>query len=347
MYDYNRQIVKYEKNKVAIGNDIRATLRGNRKANQERLKKNLPESKPIQGFQKQGSYAHWTMIQNVGNDYDIDDGVLFRKDDLVTSQGNEMTPLQVRDMIADALQDDKFEKQPERMKNCVRVFYKAGHHVDVPAFRLSEKLLGGEKCEIASSEWRDSDPKQINKWFDEKVTEFKEEREGKGYQFRKMIRLLKRFCRSRPSWTMPSGLILTMLTSEKMPNYERDDECFYYLLKAIYEHLKYEGLRVYNLSDDSLFSQEELTKSDDDADMRALRDRSEEALEKLKILQDADCTQEQARKAWDWVFKTDGFFDDEDDNSGDDGGSSPDGSFGISSGTPKKAVDLQGGGRFG
>lgn len=346
-YDYSKQVAKYENKKVAIGNDIRATLRDNRKANQERLKKKLPESKRIQGFQKQGSYAHWTMIQNDVNDYDIDDGVLFLKDDLVTSQGNEMTPLQVRDMIADALQDDRFEKKPERLKNCVRVFYKAGHHVDVPAFRLSEKLLGGEMCEIASSEWRESDPKLINNWFDEKVTEFKEDREARGQQFRKMIRLLKRFCRSRPSWNMPSGLILTMLASEKMPDYERDDECFYHLLKLILERLKHKGLRVYNLSDDSLFSQEELTKSDDDADMKVLRDRSEEALGKLKILDDSDCTQEQARKAWDWVFKTNGFFEDEDDESGDDDGSSPDGSFGISIGIPKKAVDLQGGGRFG
>ncbi|MGJ8652599.1 MAG: cyclic GMP-AMP synthase DncV-like nucleotidyltransferase [Opitutaceae bacterium] len=347
MYNYNKQIQKYESEKVAIGNDVRSMLRNNRKANQERLSKNIPEDKPIQGFQKQGSYAHWTMTQNEGNDYDIDDGVLFNKEDLVTSQGNEMSPLQVRDMIADALTDDKFNKQPERLKNCVRVFYKAGHHVDVPAFRLSEKLLGGEKCEIASSEWRASDPKQINAWFDGKVLDYKKSRDGKGLQFRKMIRLLKRFCRSRQSWNMPSGLILTMLASEKMPNYERDDECFYYLLKAINERLKYEGLRAYNLSDDSLFGPEELTKSADDTDMRSLRDRSGEAIDKLKVLHDADCTQEQARKAWDWVFKTDGFFDDEDGNPDEDNGGSPEGSFGIASSTPKKAVDLQGGGRFG
>lgn len=346
MYDYNKQIAKYESEKVAIGNDVRSTLRSNRKANQERLRKNLPEGKTIQRFQKQGSYAHWTMVQNPDNDYDIDDGVVFNKDDLKTSQGNDMGAKEVRDMIADALQDDKFDRQPERMKNCVRVFYKAGHHVDVPAFRLSEKVLGGEKCEIASSEWRESDPKQINKWFDEKVTELKEERDGKGYQFRKMIRLLKRFCRSRPSWVMPSGLILTMLAAEKMPNYERDDECFYYLLKSIHERLKHEGLRVHNLSDDSFFSQEELTKSDDDLDVRNLRDKSGEALDKLKILFEKGCTQRDARKAWDWVFKTDGFFDDEDGDSDNDDGDSP-GSFGIACSTPKKAVDLQGGGRFG
>lgn len=348
MYNYNKQIQKYESEKVAIGNDIRSMLRDNRKANQERLKKNLPENRPVQRFQKQGSYAHWTMIQNEKNDYDIDDGIVFNKDDLKTSHNNDLGAKEVRDMIADALQDDKFDKKPERLKNCVRVFYKAGHHVDVPAFRLSETFLGDEKCEIASSDWRGSDPKQINEWFDGKVSDYKKERDGKGLQFRKMIRLLKRFCRSRPSWNMPSGLILTMLAAEKMPDYERDDKCFYYLLQAICERLKYDGLKVYNLSDDSFFGQEELTKSSDDADVRTLRDRSKEALDKLKILHDSKCKPEQARKAWDWVFKSGGFFDDEDDGSDDDdNGGSPDKSFGIASTTPKKAVDLQGGGRFG
>lgn len=343
MYDYSKQLTKYEKDKVSIGEETRKNLRKNRKANQNRLKKNLPESYPIQWFQKQGSYAHWTMIQDENNDYDIDDGVVFEKSDLKTSQDNEMDALQVRNMILDALSDDSFDKKPERLKNCVRVHYKGGHHVDVPAFRVSESIWGNEKIELASSEWKESNPRKINEWFAEKVSDFKSERDGKGLQFRKMIRLMKRFCRSRSSWrkNMPSGLVLTMLAAEKMPNYERDDECFYYLLERINERLN-SSLRVYNLSDDSIFGSEELTESDDDTDMRNLRDRSDEALKKLEILHDSECSLEQARKAWDWVFKTDGFFDDCDGVE-----SCSEKSFGIASCTPTKAVDPQGGGRFG
>jgi hypothetical protein len=345
MFDYNKQITKYEEDKVAISEDTRSVLRKNRDANRNRLKKNLPDDKKIKQFQPQGSYAHRTMIQHEANDYDIDDGVVFDEGVLKTSQGNDMSPLEVRDMIVDALQDDKFDKKPERLKNCVRVFYKEGHHVDVPAFRLSDSDTG--KCEIASSEWRESDPKQINGWFESNISEYNKEREGKGSQFRQMIRLLKRFSRSRSSWNMPCGLILTMLVSEEMPNYERNDECFYHLLKAINHRLKYERMRVYNLSDKLIGSREELTKSDDDADIRNLRDKSEEALGKLEVLLEKDCTQEEARKAWDWVFKTDGFFDDEDDSNNDNRAASPRDVFGISSNVPKKAVDLQGGGRFG
>lgn len=338
MYDYNNQLTSYQSDKVNISekSGIRGKLRGHREANQNRLKTNLPKEKPIQWFQKQGSYAHRTMIQMSDNDYDIDDGAVFKKEDLVNREGNAMSALDVRDMVLAALQDPKFKKAPERLKNCVRVYYNEGHHVDVPAFRVSEDFWGREKIEIASSDWRESNPKQINKWFDDKVSAFKENRDGKGDQFRRMIRLLKRFARSRPSWNMPSGLILTMLTAEKMPNYERDDECFYYLLQNLHYRLRTD-LRVYNAADSS----EELTKTSEDANMVTLRDRVAEALEKLAILHDDKCTQSDARSAWDWVFKSDGYFDDFD-------GSKKNGStFSIASNTPTKPVDPQGGGRFG
>lgn len=340
MFDYNKQIQAYHDEKVTIGESsgIRKKLRGHREANQNRLKKNLPDSKPVQWFQKQGSYAHRTMIQMDGNDYDIDDGVVFKKEDLINREGNEMSALDVRNMVLDALKDSKFNKEPERLKNCVRVFYNEGHHVDVPAFRVSENFWGSEKIEIASSDWRASNPKQINEWFDGKVAEFRTYRDGKGDQFRRMIRLLKRFARSRPSWNMPSGLILTMLVAETMPNYERDDECFYYLLSALKGRLAL-NRRVYNQSNTS----EELTKSSEDSDMVTLRDKIEEALNKLEILNTEECTTADARKAWNWVFRSDGFFDEYD---GDDQVEGQAG-FGIASATPKKAVDLQGGGRFG
>ena len=138
---------------------------------------------------------------------------------------------------------------------------------------------------------------------------------------------------------MPSGLILTILTDEKMPNYDRDDECFYYLLDGLKDRLKW-NLRVFNSADLS----EELTKSAEDADMITLRKKIDEALSKLSILHEEDCTRGDARKAWDWVFKSDGFFDDFDSDSEDDD-PSPD--SGIAKSTPKKAVEPRGADRFG
>jgi hypothetical protein len=37
-------------------------------------------------------------------------------------------------MVRDAVDDDKFKKPPEVRPNCVRVFYEAGYHVDLPVY---------------------------------------------------------------------------------------------------------------------------------------------------------------------------------------------------------------------
>lgn len=78
--------------------------------------------------------------------------------------------------------------------------------------------------------------------------------------------------------------------------------------------------------------------------MITLRERIDEALSKLSVLHDEDCTKGDARKAWDWVFKSDGFFDNFDSDSEDDD-PSPD--SGIAKSTPTKAVEPRGADRFG
>src|SRR3546814_15006164 len=88
---------------------------------------------------KQGSYAMKTMIVHPDNDYDIDDGVYFDKADLVGERGAEMTSLQTREMVRNAVDDGKFKKAPVARKNCVRVYYEAGYHVDLPVYRRITK----------------------------------------------------------------------------------------------------------------------------------------------------------------------------------------------------------------
>src|SRR5690606_14621937 len=118
----------------------RTAMRDRRNANRTRLKNGLAKAeKPAPfGQHTQGSYAMHTMVQDADADYDIDDGVYFEKDRLVSPQGGELSALAVRQMICDALQDDRFNKAPTVLKNCVRVFYNEGFHVDVPAYRRLE-----------------------------------------------------------------------------------------------------------------------------------------------------------------------------------------------------------------
>ena len=139
-------------------------MRERRDANRERLKKGLKEANkpsPI-GCRSQGSYAMRTMVQDAANDFDIDDGVYFEESKLVGPNGGKMTSLQVRQMVCDALQDPKFKKSPEVLKNCVRVYYEEGHHVDVPSYRrLETKNPWDGKItytyELASADWKASD----------------------------------------------------------------------------------------------------------------------------------------------------------------------------------------------
>ncbi len=321
--DYNRQIEAYESEKVNLPDAVREDLYAKREANRNRLKANLPERVKIRSFIAQGSMAIKTTVQEKDNDYDIDDGVSFFADSL---KGEilgifDMSAREVQEMVRDALKDDRFNKQPEIIGNCVRVFYAEGYHVDVPAFRVLDVDTDEEKQELAGENgWRASNPTEINAWFENRVQELNRIQEDAGSQLRRVIRLLKRFARSRgESWDLPNGLKLTMLADECFErSYGREDKAFYYLLKNIQKRLN-DSLIVYNRAQPE-GEQDKLTRTDQDKSMVELRTRAGEAIQKLKIIEDANCTKKAARDAWEWVFQTEGFFKSFDDKEDDEGG---------------------------
>lgn len=337
MHDCAQDIQSYHDDDVKLSEDTRAKLRDNRNANRDRLKENLKEKKrpaPLR-FQKQGSYAMRTTIQEANNTYDIDDGAIFAKDDLKGDRGGDMTPLDARQMVCDHLKDKRFNKKPEVLKNCVRVYYNEGHHVDVPVYRESGDDNTGKTCEIASSEWRESNPADINDWFDGQVEKRKSDQDDNGSQLRRMIRLLKRYATSRPSWNLPSGFVLTILVDEKYSAFdERDDRCFYNQIVAIKNRL-HGSLVVKNPVQEEI-----LTKDDPDPKMKLLREKLEEAIEKLKVLFDGTCTRKQALKAWADVFNTD-YFDTDIEECDSKA------SFVVTGDQPNQPVHKAGGGRFG
>ena len=246
-----------------------------------------------------------------------------------------MTALDARQMVCDHLKDKRFNKKPEVLKNCVRVYYNEGHHVDVPVYRESGDEKSGFKCEIASSDWRESNPADINEWFDKQLEAKRSDQDDTDHQMRRMIRLLKRYSTSRARWNLPSGFILTILLDEKYSAFdERDDRCFYNLIVAIKNRL-HGSLVVKNPVQEEL-----LTKDDPDPKMKALREKLEEAIEKLRVLFDGKCTRKQALKAWADVFNTD-YFDadiEECDSKA---------SFVVTGDQPSQPVHKAGGGRFG
>jgi len=296
-------IRRYHDNYVKLSPETRKQLRGHRNANRDRLKDSLKEDDgptPLR-FQKQGSYAMHTTVQHPNNDYDIDDGVVFAKEDLVGVRGGHMSPLEARKMVGEALQDDRFTKKPEVLKNCVRVYYNEGYCVDVPVYRESGPE-GAELVELASAEWKKSDPAEINAWFESRAkAKSHADDDQDDTQFRRLIRLLKRYCTSRDSWNLPSGFILTILVDEVYNLYEaREDHAFYNLLVAVKSRLAL-NLEVRNPKDWA----EVLTKGNPDPKMVDLKEKLTDAIADLGIIWNPKATRSQVLKAWGKVFNSD------------------------------------------
>ncbi|PXW68329.1 hypothetical protein C7451_11852 [Blastomonas natatoria] len=346
MFDTSLEVSEFHAEEVALPNTERTEMRRRRDANRTRLKHGLAKAEkpaPI-GQHTQGSYAMRTMVQDSDTDYDIDDGVYFRKDLLVTPQGGEMSALAVRQMICDALQDDRFNKAPTVLKNCVRVFYNEGFHVDVPAYRrvkIDDPWTGQKSYsyELASSDWKASDAKAVTKWFKDRNEAHSfdfDENEG---QFCRVVRLLKAFARSRSSWKSmtATGFMLTKLTDECFfPSAGRDDLSLRETMKAIRWRLA--GNTIINhptLNNDTI-------THDNDARPGHFRDRLIENLKHLDVLDRYDCTHEEAMAAWDKVFCSEWFRA----QPAPDGERGNGGSVARESSAPTAPVIKRGGGRY-
>ena len=247
-----------------------------------------------------------TMTQHTHNDYDIDDGAAFDAEKLRWDDGTSMTPLEAKQMVKSALiaGGGGPDKEPTIKKNCVRVEYAAGHHVDIPVYRQSTDVYGYQKLELASgSEWRESNPTDITDWFKyhEKQTKVTTEDEP---QLRRLVRLLKKYSRKNMGSSSLSGLILTVLTEESHKFYvSREDTAFRSLLEKIKSRLQ-QNPSVWNPKD----STEELTKDSDKNKTDALITQLGKSLDRLSSLDRPNCRRSEALKAWKEVFRTD-FFD--------------------------------------
>jgi len=304
MFNSHDDMTACHNDKVRLPPSERDTMRDRRNTNRTRLKDGLKrdsEPKPM-GCHTQGSYAMRTMIQHAAKDYDIDDGVYFKKTDLVGVRGADKSAAAAKEMVRKAVHDDKFTNPPECLKNCVRVYYNAGFHVDIPVYRSFEK---DRKIiyELASSDWKASDARAVTVWF--KTTNEQKSPNTDNYgQMNRVVKLMKAFARSRESWRsrIATGFMITKLVDEQyVALHNRDDKALRDLMRALNARLGQ------SLIINHPVLEETLTKGEDDARAKFLREKLEWALGELEILDKWDCTAEQARKAWDKVFHTDFF----------------------------------------
>ncbi len=315
MHNCGKEVRGYHDEKVRLGKDERNEMRDRRDTNRTRVKEGLKtnkDPKPME-FYSQGSYAMKTMTQHRNKDYDIDDGIYFDEGGLKKPDGAEKSALEARQMIRDAVDDGSFNRKPDVRPNCVRVYYEAGYHVDLPVYRRasgSDGLHAEEYYELASDDWKRSDARDVTAWFERECERLSADNDDGG-QLRRICRLLKKFARSREAWRtqIASGFMITELVTEcYQPSASRDDRSLVETMRVIRDRL------IGNLVvDHPVTPNETITDGESDPKAEFLKGKLTDALSWLEVLSESDCTQKDALKAWDRVFNTDYFVDAQDE----------------------------------
>jgi len=144
----------------------RDNLQTGRDAIREKIQSYFSEELEVKepAFYLQGSYGLKTMIRPLGtDDYDLDDGVYLQhtSDDISTP-----TAETAGNWIIKAV-DGHVKSMPERLKNCVRVVYAKGYHIDLPVYRE----IGGKVylATLEGNRWIPSDARAFNGWFHERL----------------------------------------------------------------------------------------------------------------------------------------------------------------------------------
>ena len=298
MFDCAKDVVSFHDEKVTLPQVDRTSMRDRRNANRERLNKGLEKDggPSVEEHVVQGSYAMKTMLRHDANDYDIDDGVYFLEENLVGVRGAEMTSRQAREMVRDAVDDGSFADAPEVHRNCVRVLYRKGYHVDMPVYRKVSDG-GAYYYQLAGSGgWKRSDARDVTKWFDDVRAS-----SADGAQLRRIVRLIKKFAKSRNTWSgqLLSGFGITALVAQKYIYSAREDEALYHTMKAVRDRLALD-LSVSH----PVTPNETITDGYEDSKARKLKEKLTEAIDKMAPLFDSDCTRNGALACWDKVFHT-------------------------------------------
>lgn len=305
--DCNSEMKSFHNAKVTLANSQQSEMRSRRDNGRVRLENGLKlnEHPAFYEMDSQGSYQMRTMVQDDDNEYDIDDGVYFTKDSLVDNN-RELTPLEARTRVCEALKwDGRLKMEAEVKNNCVRQEYPAGYHIDIPVYRImADEDEDGEiynYYELASGhEWVESDARAVTKWFKDLVGELNAGA-ADGSQLRRVVKLTKKLARSRDAWKSQttSGISITKLVVDHFVSADsRDDKA----LRNTWQKIK-DALDASTVIEHPVLEGVNLADEWDD-EVEFFRTTLADSLDELEILDTEDCTRKQARSAWDTVFNT-------------------------------------------
>ena len=219
-----------------------------------------------------------------------------------------MSPKYARRLVRNAVNGKKLSLKCEARKKCVRVHYKNGCYIDMPVYRIvrnKNNNKGNPVSQIAiDNAWKRSDAREVTSWFEKKNRERSRGTPG-GDQMRRMVRLIKKFCKSRKNWKhkMLGGFAVTVLVAEcYQPNAKREDKALYDTMKAIQKRLK-KNRAIKN----PVTRDQRITDDITDEKAQFLLKKLTVAVGDLDLLLNPKCTREKALMCWGRAFGTDFF----------------------------------------
>lgn len=312
MYNLDKEMRSFYRKKVVLFSEKQKSLIEKKDLNLDRLKAGLKEYNEenetdykIVDTIIQGSVAMQTVIQAEDNNYDIDVGIAFNKDNLpqpTTSENNTQT---VKNIVHSALlkKSTVFKFQPEKRTNCIRVIYSDGYHIDFAIYRRYKDENEEYIYEHCGADWIYRNPRAITKWFKSRDKTY-------NYNLKRIVRLLKAYLKQDSSWSVPGGLIQSVLADECFKSSSRLDEMLYNTIEAIVNRLE-ENTEVNNPVDkDSEGNEISLLRTQEHIDkVIKMKNYLKKGLNKLSILLDDKCTEEKALRAWGDFFDNDYWID--------------------------------------
>lgn len=173
----------------------------------------------------QGSFAMKTIVNPIDDDYDIDDGIYLQGyENTATDEWDSVDT--VHTWVLNAV-DDQTKEDSKDKSTCIRVYYSAGYHVDLPIY-----IVNNNTAYLAhkTKGWLQSDPKAFKDWFINLLA-------VKGEQLRRVVRYLKAWKDFKD--VDLKGVEITILVAQNFSPYaNRDDKAMRDTLSLILDKLQ-------------------------------------------------------------------------------------------------------------
>lgn len=289
MADCNKEFSQFLE-KIQLGKTKIEHLRISRDALRERIKTYYKDKgENIPDFLGQGSFKAHTCINQVNEDYDIDDGVYLQH--LPKNKNDWPKTETFHDEIKEAVKDHT-DQPPEDKIACVRVRFKKEYHVDLAIYgEFEEKTYLARK---GNEQWEENSPRLFTEWILDKV-------KSQGEQLRNVIKYIKKWAYYNGWIDTISGFFITILVGNHFSTAsERDDLALSNTLVNMVDYL-----RIHRKIIRPVAPMKNMSESFTEAEMDTMISRFEKFRDKAQNSVMMGVTKKEAQETWVSLFGND------------------------------------------